>query len=73
MAKPLPFRFTHLQGSQYVATNLAGEYMVLDRSTIEQVIKRTLNRAHPQYEELLSRHFIYEDVGTSALEVLTAR
>src|SRR5579871_535445 len=61
----LPFRFTQLDDDQYVLTNQAGEFIVLNRPTLEAMVRHTLCPPDPHYEDLISKHFISD--GQSSL------
>lgn len=54
----LPFRFTKLDGDRYVVTNMAGEYQILRRAVIEELVDHRLSPKAPEYVSLRSRHFI---------------
>jgi hypothetical protein len=54
----LPFRFTQLEGDRYVASNIAGEFVVIDRSKLDEFAKLELAPNDPLYSELKSKHFL---------------
>ena len=59
--KLLPLRFTPLDQSQYVVTNMVGEYHVLRRDAVHALVKRTLDPNTPDYDELKAKHFLSDD------------
>lgn len=69
----LPLRFEQLQGDTYVATSLAGEYVVLQRGDLDALVARRLDPASEVYRALKSRHFLFDDVGRSALDLLALK
>ncbi|WP_340318021.1 His-Xaa-Ser system radical SAM maturase HxsB [Rhizorhabdus argentea] len=71
--KMLPWRFTPLEGDTYVATNMAGEYIVVSRSEIAQFAKGHLASADPLYDELKSRHFLIDADTDVALDLLALK
>ncbi|UVT21136.1 MAG: His-Xaa-Ser system radical SAM maturase HxsB [Nitrospira sp.] len=65
----LPFRFSHLQHEQYVLSNLAGEYLVLDRDALLDLVTHRLDQNNPIYTDLRARHFLM-DSSTSIAPTL---
>jgi uncharacterized protein len=65
----LPFRFSHLNQDQYVLTNVAGEYVVVDRPTLLNLLAHQLPSTDPAYCELRARHFLM-DASTSIAPTL---
>lgn len=61
----LPWRFTALdENERYVATNLVGEHLVLDRETIGKFARQELTPQDPAYDALKARHFLIDaDTG----------
>lgn len=56
----LPFRFTSLDQDQYVLTNLAGEYLIVDRRTLVELLHHRLSSTDPAYCDLRARHFLMD-------------
>lgn len=69
----LPFRFTKLDSSRYVITNIAGEYLVLPRSVLHQFVRFQLPMHSPVYNSLKSKHFLFDDDSNIALELLATK
>lgn len=69
----LPFRFISLDKERYVATNLAGEYVLLTRECLQALATLRLPLDHPQYEELKAKHFLIDNDSTVALDLLSAK
>lgn len=66
----LPMRFIPLDESRYVLTNLCGEYVVLPRAALVDVIEHRLRPDAPLYASLLAKHFIRDDTTTVATDLL---
>ena len=69
----LPFRFTALDSSRYVLTNLVGEYLVAFRTDIEAITHHLLAPTHPLYHDLVAKHFIENDDSDIAQELLALK
>jgi uncharacterized protein len=69
----LPFRFIALDGERSVMTNMAGEYLVVDRAIVREIVHHQLSSQNPLYDELKSRHFIYDDDSNVALDLLALK
>ena len=67
--KLLPFRFTALDAKRYVITNISGEFLTVDRDGLTSLIE---HRVPPGdfYDELKSRHFIYDNDSRAAIQLL---
>jgi uncharacterized protein len=68
--KLLPFNFTRLRASQYVLTNQAGEYLLLDRPDIEKFVHHELDARSDAYKSLKSKHFLIDEDSSVALDLL---
>jgi sulfatase maturation enzyme AslB (radical SAM superfamily) len=69
----LPFRFTKLDEQRYVATNLAGEHIILPAEEIGALIEKRISAESPFIEELESKHFISRGNLDAHLELLAAQ
>jgi len=69
----LPFRFTELDSEKYVLSNLAGEYLVAEKSLLPDLIRHRLSPNHPIYSELRARHFLVDDATSIAPELLAIK
>ncbi|HZS46076.1 MAG TPA: His-Xaa-Ser system radical SAM maturase HxsB [Blastocatellia bacterium] len=69
----LPFRFTRLDGDDYVLTNQAGEFIVLDRITIEKFVRHDLPAQSPVYGDLKSKHFLLDADSGVAIDLLALK
>ena len=66
----LPWRFTSLGGEDYVATNMAGEYVKMSASEVSDFAGGALRSDQPIYDELKSRHFLIDDDTQVAIDLL---
>lgn len=64
----LPFRFTELDAGRFVATNFAGQHIVLPKETLRALLRRTLSVDDPALVELEARHFLLR-AGAQASDV----
>jgi len=69
----LPFRFTPLDDSRHVLTNLAGEYLLASRATVEDLVNHRLDKTSASYVDLRSRHFLVDDDTSVAPELLAIK
>lgn len=69
----LPMRFTPLDATRVVATNFAGEHIVLPRDVLRAFIEHRLSREHPSYRDLQARHFLTDETSDVALDLLAAQ
>lgn len=66
----LPFRFEQLEGEDVVVTNFVGEFVILKRDTLEDVVQKKLSPNEEIYSLLRSRHFIKEASDSASIELL---
>jgi uncharacterized protein len=66
----LPFRFESLQGNDVVLTNFVGEFVILKRDKLDEVVKKRLSPTDETYSLLRSRHFIKEASDKASIELL---
>lgn len=69
----LPFSFTSLDAERYVVTNLAGEYILLERGTLQRLVGGTLCAEEPLYADLRARHFISDEHSRLAPDLLAIK
>jgi His-Xaa-Ser system radical SAM maturase HxsB len=68
--KLLPLRFTPLDRSRYVLSNIAGEFRVVARDIIEALVTHKLQPGSDLYDDFKSGHFLYDADSSVALELL---
>jgi uncharacterized protein len=66
----LPFRFTPLDDREYVLTNQAGEFTVLERPILEALVRHQLPSTDRFYNDLKSKHFIVDRDSSVAMDLL---
>src|SRR4051794_26068038 len=69
----LPMRLLSLDSERYVLTNFAGEYVVLPKQAVRQLVHHDLDMASPIYEELASKHFVLDGDSSVALDLLAVK
>ena len=70
----LPFTFERLDDERTLLTNMAGEFLVLPHSQIEEMVDGRLTPASAPYADLRARHFLTDELTRkSALELLALK
>ncbi len=69
----LPFRFIKLDDERYVTTNLIGEYLLLDRATLDDFIKKKLSPNSNTYNNLKSKHLLMDSDSDVAVDLLALK
>jgi His-Xaa-Ser system radical SAM maturase HxsB len=69
----LPLRFDRLHGDRYIVTNDVGEYVVLDRRELDELVARRLEPESATYRALKARHFLFDEASDVALDLLTLK
>ena len=71
--KLLPFRFTELEDNSYILTNIAGEYHVVERETLEKLIRHQLSSGNKDYLDVRSKQFLTDQNTSVAHELLAIK
>jgi His-Xaa-Ser system radical SAM maturase HxsB len=66
----LPFRFESLDEDDVVLTNFVGEFVILKRGKLDEVVQKRLSPSDETYSILRSRHFIKEASDTASIQLL---
>src|SRR5258708_29931263 len=69
----LPFDFERLREDRYVLTNMAGEFIVVHRTTLEQFIDGKLLPTESGYSELKAKHFLEAPASLLASQLLALK
>jgi His-Xaa-Ser system radical SAM maturase HxsB len=69
----LPMRLISLDPDRYVLTNFAGEYVVLAKQAVRQLVHHELEMSSEVYEELASKHFVLDGDSSAALDLLAVK
>ncbi|MDE2289811.1 MAG: His-Xaa-Ser system radical SAM maturase HxsB, partial [Burkholderiales bacterium] len=69
----LPFNFARLNGECYIATNMVGEYVTLNRRDLERVVTHNLRSDEPLFRDLRAKHFIEVCGDRSPRELLALK
>src|SRR5262249_13203074 len=62
-----------LDTTRYVATNLAGEYYVLGRDELQDLVDKRLETDSSLYNDLKAKHFLIDGDSQVALELLALK
>ena len=66
----LPFRFESLDGDDVILTNFVGEFVILTRDKLDEVVQKRLMSTDETYSLLRTRHFIKETHDTASIRLL---
>ncbi len=66
----MPFNFSSLDHKEYVLTNPAGEYLILERETLHSFIRHELSPLASAYAELKSKHFLIDQDSNVAIDLM---
>lgn len=66
----LPFRFESLDNDDVVLTNFVGEFVILKRDKLDEVVHKRLSPSDETYSLLRSRHFIKEASDIASIQLL---
>lgn len=69
----LPLTFIRLNSSDYVLSNFVGEYLVLSRDDLFDLVNHKLASGTDLYNDLKSKHFLYDDDSSVAIDLLTLK
>ena len=69
----LPFRFSRLAGDDYVLTNEAGQFEILDRVTLERLVRHQLDPRSLAYQNLKGSHFLIDADSSVAIDLLALK
>ena len=69
----LPFRFTQLDSTTYVLTNMAGEFHLLASDTLQALARHELPRDSSDYIHLRARHFLEDSIDSAARDLLALK
>ncbi len=69
----LPFKFIKLNNDRYILTNMVGEYIVLDRRDLFNIVNKELEQNSNLYNDLKSKHFLLDDDSHVAIDLLSLK
>jgi His-Xaa-Ser system radical SAM maturase HxsB len=69
----LPFKFSELDASRYLLTNIAGEYIVLSKELMKPFVEHRLDSDSDEYIDLRSRQFLQDDHNKVAVDLLSLK
>jgi uncharacterized protein len=68
----LPFQFDRI-GDRYLLTNLVGEWLLVQRQTLADLVAHRLQPASPSYVDLSAKHFLMDSTSDVALDLLALK
>ena len=71
--KLLPFRFTALDESNYVVTNMVGEHHVLGYEALRALVRHTLPRDSTEFIDLRAKQFLTDQQSRIATDILALK
>jgi hypothetical protein len=69
----LPFRFVRFDSKRYILTSFSGEYCVVERDNLQELVTKALRPGSTAYSTLKARHFFFDAEETSALHLLATQ
>jgi His-Xaa-Ser system radical SAM maturase HxsB len=69
----LPFRFTELDATRYVMSNIAGEFVTLPREILPKLINHQLREDDPTYVHLRAKQFLIDNSSSIAKDLLAIK
>lgn len=69
----LPFQFGRFACDEYLAVNESGEYLFIDRISLEKLIHGDLPRENPHFDDLRSKQFIATGNLALAIDMIATR
>ena len=69
----LPFKFERLDEEEVVLTNMVGQYALLTRSKLDELVTHKLDQQDEDYISLRSKHFLAEESDKGSYELLTLK
>ncbi|WP_230457410.1 His-Xaa-Ser system radical SAM maturase HxsB [Legionella pneumophila] len=71
--KLLPFNFAHFDSNRYILTNMVGEYLIVEHEDLSKLINKNLSAGTELYNNLVSKHFIYDPTANVAINLLALK
>jgi His-Xaa-Ser system radical SAM maturase HxsB len=69
----LPFKYSELDANRYLLTNIAGEYLVVEKPILKTLVEHKLDTQSLEYINLRARHFILDEYNEVALDLLALK
>jgi len=69
----LPFKYSELDANRYLLTNIAGEYLVVEKPILKTLVEHKLDAQSLEYINLRARHFILDEYNEVALDLLALK
>lgn len=69
----LPFRFLFLDSDRYVVSNIGGNYEVMKRQELDDLVHHRIPAHSPLYDDLKANHFLADGDSTVYRDLLAAK
>jgi len=69
----LPFKFERLDDKEVILTNMVGQYALISRDKLENLVSHNLDQSDTDYITLRSKHFIAEENDKNSYELLSLK
>jgi His-Xaa-Ser system radical SAM maturase HxsB len=69
----LPFRLVSFDSCRYLLSNFVGEYILLPKATVRDLVGHKLPMHTEPYNELKSRHFLIDGDSTVAIDLVATK
>ena len=69
----LPFKYSELDANRYLLSNIAGEYLVVEKPILKTLVEHKLDTKSLEYINLRARHFILDEYNEVALDLLALK
>ncbi len=62
-----------MDDGRYIVTNMVGEFALIGRECVEQLVRHNLSPSSPEYNDLKAKHFLADDDSRVASDLLTLK
>lgn len=69
----LPFKFENLNETEVVMTNMVGEFIVVHKNSLSEIVEKKVDATSLLYSKLRSKHFIFEEGDQAPIELLALK
>jgi len=71
--KLLPFRFARLSDDRYFLSNMVGEYLLLDKESLNDFVHHHLSPSSEAYVDLRAKQFLQDEYNGVAIDLLSIK
>lgn len=69
----LPFKYSELDAKRYLLSNIAGEYLAVDKTVLKKFVEHKLDSRSEEYINLRAKHFLLDENNNIALDLLALK